>query len=237
MFRARAAFRLATIVLALLACLPLHGLSRALGRRSAWPSRLLRVAAHLMGIRSTVKGWPLASHVLLVANHRSWLDILLLGGIAGTTFVSKAEVASWPIVGRLARLNRTLFVARSRRGETRGQADALAEALAAGQPVALFAEGTTHAGPGLLPFRPALFAAVAPAPPAVRVQPVLIDYGPATSAVAWGDEPIGRNALRLLGRPGTLPVRLHFLEPLPPGRDRKAIATAAKTAIEAAMRA
>ena len=189
-------------------------------------------------MRSEIVGRPLRSHVLFVANHLSWLDILLLAGATGSAFVSKAEVARYPLIGWLARLNRTIFVARAERGAVRGQVDAVRSTLATGQPVALFPEGTTAGGDEVLPFRASLFASLYPPSPDIRVQPVAIDYGKAASDIAWvGDEPAKANALRILRRKGHVPVRLYFLEPVDPASipDRKLLADAARSEIVAAL--
>ncbi|MBU3079150.1 lysophospholipid acyltransferase family protein [Sphingomonas quercus] len=233
--KVRAAARIALIGLALAACLPAHYLARAATGRSRWPRRFLGLAARASGVRLTVSGTPLDGPILLVANHRSWLDILTLAGASGCIFVSKAEVRRWAVVGWLAGLNDTLFVERTRRGAVRGQADALRGALEAGRTVALFPEGTTNEADGLLPFRASLFASVLPPPPQVRVQPVRIDYGGAAADLVWPDEEdmLG-NALRILGRRGTIAARLSFLDPIDPAAfdDRKALAATAQAALE-----
>jgi 1-acyl-sn-glycerol-3-phosphate acyltransferase len=183
-------------------------------------------------------GRPLRSNVLLVSNHVSWLDIMCIAGTTGAAFVSKEEVARWPVVGWLATLNETIFVARTERSAVRGQAGALREAVESSRPVALFPEGTTSGGAAVLPFRASLLAALFPAPPALRVQPIAIDYGTAAAEIAWvGDEPAGSNTKRILGRRGVFPVTLRFLDPLDPAMfpDRKALATAARDAIVAAL--
>ncbi len=176
--------------------------------------------------------------MLFVANHTSWLDILVLAGASGTAFVSKDDVARWPAIGWLASLNHTIFIARAARGQVRAQADTLAAALARGQPVALFPEGTTGDGATLLPFRAALFAAVAPPPAGISVQPVLIDYGSAATDIAWADpEGAADNALRIFGRRGRIAATVRFLAPLDPAQlgDRKSIAAASRGAIERAL--
>ncbi len=232
------AFRVCGLFLALLACLPLHYLWKMARAPSPWPRLYLGRAARITGMRAEIVGRPLRSHVLFVANHLSWLDILLLAGATGTAFVSKAEVAHYPLIGWLARLNRTIFVARAERGSVRGQVDAVRSTLATGQPVALFPEGTTAGGDEVLPFRASLFASLYPPIPGIRVQPVAIDYGKAASDIAWvGDEPAKANALRILRRKGHVPVRLHFLEPVDPASipDRKLLADAARSEIVAAL--
>ena len=230
--------RLFLIAAAILVLVPLHYLWRLFRRRSPWPRRFLFWVAWVSGMRVRTRGTPRRTHVLYAANHLSWLDIMTLAGATGTAFVSKAEVARWPVVGWLAGLNDTVYVDRAQRGAVRGQAEALRSALAGGRPVALFPEGGTEGGTSILPFRASLFASLFPPLAGVMVQPVAIDYGPAGAEIAWtGDEPAGANGRRILSRRGTVPVTLHFLEPLDPAAfgDRKALAAAAQAAVEAAL--
>ncbi|HYG46748.1 MAG TPA: lysophospholipid acyltransferase family protein [Allosphingosinicella sp.] len=233
----RLTLRALAIVAALLVCLPLHYLWRLARRPSPWPRRFLGMVARAAGMRVRVVGVPLKRDVLFLANHLSWLDILVLAGASGTAFVSKAEVAEVPVVGWLAGLNNTVFVARSERSGVRGQADALRRALASGQPVALFPEGTTDGGPEILPFRASLLASLFPPLPGVRVQPVALDYGAAANDLAWvGDEPGLDNVRKVLARRGTAEVTLHFLAPVDPASgDRKALARAARGEIVEAL--
>ena len=230
--------RVALIALGLLLCLPFHYAWRLFGARSPWPRLFLRWVGHVAGLRVTIRGVPLRRDVLFLANHVSWLDILLLGGSAGAAFVSKAEVRDWPLIGWLAGLNRTVYVERARRGDVRGQADALRDALCAGQPVALFPEGTTEGGHETLPFRASLLSSLFPALPGIRTQPVAIDYGDLVGEIAWvGNEDAGANAKRILSRRGNIPVTLSFLAPIDPDAlgDRKALAAAAQAEVEAAL--
>jgi 1-acyl-sn-glycerol-3-phosphate acyltransferase len=229
--------RVLAMVGALLLCLPLHYLWRLFGRTSPWPRRFLGWVARAAGMRVSVAGVPLERDVLFLANHLSWLDILVLAGASGTAFVAKAEVATTPVVGWLAGLNNTVFVARSERAGVRGQADALREALASGQPVALFPEGTTEGGPAILPFRASLLAALFPPLPGVRVQPVALDYGAAAHDLAWvGDEGGLANVRKVLTRRGSTPVTVQFLAPVDPrAGDRKALARAARDEIVEAL--
>ncbi len=228
------------ILLGLVVCVPLHYLSLLFLRRSQWPRRFLRWTAIAAGLEVAIAGRPLERSVLFVANHKSWIDILLLGGGAGAAFVSKEEVRRWPVIGWLARLNRTVFVARAERSGVRGQADALRNALATGQPVALFPEGTVSEGDEVLPFRPSLLASLYPPLPGVRVQPVAIDYGEAGADIAWVEgETIVANATRILSRRGAMPVRLSFLEPVDPqsAGDRKQLAAQSRAQIVEALAA
>ncbi|MBV9931721.1 MAG: 1-acyl-sn-glycerol-3-phosphate acyltransferase [Alphaproteobacteria bacterium] len=237
MSKARFLWRAGLIVLGLFVCVPLHYGSRLLGG-SRWPRRFLRWAAYASGMRVRSEGEPLHRHVLFLANHLSWLDILVLAGASGTAFVSKDDVARWPVVGWLARLNNTVFIARSSRAAVRHQADALREALARGQPVALFPEGTTEGGMDILPFRGSLLAALFPPLPGVQVQAVALDYGDAGHDIAWiGEESAPDNARRILSRKGSVPVTVRFLARIDPGAagDRKVLAERARVEIVEAL--
>lgn len=179
-------------------------------------------------------GEPAGPHTLLIANHSSWLDIMVLAGATGCAFVSKSELGH-PLIHWLADQNHTLYIRREDRRGAREQATAIAGKLQGQHPVALFPEGTTGPGDELLPFRPTLLAAVTPTPPGIAVRPVAIDYGPATSEVGWHEESGKDNVLRILGRRRAIPVTVRLLDPLAPTGDRKALAAAAREAIAAAL--
>lgn len=234
----RLTLRLALIAAGLTAFLPLHYLWKLFERPSPWPRMFLGWVGWSAGMRVRVEGEPLRRHVLFLANHLSWLDIMLIAGASGAAFVSKEEVGHWPVVGWLAGLNDTIYVARAQRGAVREQADTLRKALASGRPVALFPEGTTEGGAEVLPFRASLLASLFPPLPGVMVQPVAVDYGAAARDIAWtGEETAAENGKRVLSRKGSAPVTIHFLEPLDPAgfRDRKALAEAARNAVVAAL--
>jgi 1-acyl-sn-glycerol-3-phosphate acyltransferase len=236
----RLTLRVAAIVAALIVCVPLHYGWKLFGRRSPWPRRFLGFVGRAAGMRARIVGTPLKSHVLFLANHLSWLDIMLIAGASGAAFVSKDDVARWPVIGWLSRLNSTVFIARTERKAVRGQADALRAALATGQPVALFPEGTTDGGTETLPFRASLLASLFPPLPHLKVQPVAIDYGESGKDIAWvGKEGAGANARRVLARRGTNEVMLHFLAPIDPASlpDRKALADRSRAEIVAALAA
>ncbi len=230
--------RVAAMVAGLLVCLFLHGLWRLFRRQSPWPRRFLWWVGRSAGLRVRVEGRPLDGDVLFVSNHVTWLDILVLGGATGAAFVSRDDVEKWPVIGPLAALNDTLYVARENKRQVHGQADILRKTLASGRAVALFPEGTTEGGHVVLPFRPSLFSALFPALSEVKVQPAAIDYGPAAAEIAWvGEEPAGANAKRVLSRKGTISVVLRFLEPVDPHEagDRKTLAARARSEVVAAL--
>jgi lyso-ornithine lipid O-acyltransferase len=234
----RLIFRIAAIALGLLVCVPLHYLWRASRHRSPWPRRFLFWVGYSAGLRTRIVGEPLRRHVLFVSNHLSWLDIMAIAGATGAAFVSKEEVGRWPVIGWLARLNNTVFVARAERGAVKDQAGALRDALASGQPVALFPEGTTAGGTDVLPFRASLLASLFPPLDGVVVQPVALDYDPSAHEIAWLDgEEAGPNARRLLSRRGTIPLTIRFLPPVDPREagDRKQLASRSRAEILEAL--
>lgn len=234
----RMALRVAAIAAGLIALLPLHYAWKLFGARSIWPQIFLRYAGRCAGLRVRVEGSALNTAVLFASNHVSWLDILAIGGAVPAIFVSRDDVGTWPLVGWLAGLNDTLYVARHARREVHGQADQIRRALGEGRAVALFPEGTTEGGDQVLPFRPSLFASLFPPLPGVVAQPVAIDYGALAAEIAWiGDEGAGANARRVMARRGTIPVTLRFLAPVAPDRagDRKAVALRARDAVVAAL--
>jgi 1-acyl-sn-glycerol-3-phosphate acyltransferase len=230
----RAALRVAGLVLLFLTCLLPHLIAKAVTRHSPWPRRFLGTAAAIVGARVRFAGEPLRPHTLLIANHLSWVDILVLGGATGCAFVAKDSLGH-PFIHWLADQNHTLYVHRSRRSASADQASAIAAALDQPQPLALFPEGTTGPGTHLLPFRSALLDAVAPAPPQVEVRPVAIDYGPAARDVGWYGESGKDNVLRVLGRKGTLETVVRVLPPLERSEDRKLLAHLARERIAAAL--
>lgn len=221
----------------LVLAIPVHLLFGLLGQSSPMPRCFLRIGGWIVGLRVIVNGTPLRSHVLYAANHVSWTDIFALGGTTGAAFVTKAEVADWPVAGWLARQNGSLFVERQRRGAVVAQGAALRNALADVRPVTLFAEGTTGDGVTLLPFRPSLFEALVPPPPGVLVQPVAVDYGLEAPDAAWvGAEPLATHAGRQLGRWRARTVTLRFGEPIDPhGLDRKTLASACQASVTALL--
>jgi len=173
-------------------------------------------------------------HTLLIANHTSWLDILILADATNCAFVSKDQLGH-PFIHWLADQNGTVYVKRTHVKGAKDQAVAVAESLVGDKPVAVFPEGTTGPGTHLLPFRSTLLEAANYAAKDVEVRPVAIDYGAARTDVGWWQESGKDNVLRLLGRRGTLAVTVHLLDPLDRAGDRKQLAHQAREAIAARL--
>jgi 1-acyl-sn-glycerol-3-phosphate acyltransferase len=196
------------------------------------PTLLHRYICAVMGVRRDVRGVSRGA-VLLVANHMSWLDIVVLSACRPTCFVGKSEIADWPLFGALARLQDTLFVDRARRIGAERDARDIARRLACGQSVTLFAEGTSSDGCGVLPFRSALFGVAREA--SVALQPVALAYlarnGERLDAQGrrdvawWGDKALAPHLIEILALK-SLDVRVEFGEPERPSpqENRKALA-------------
>jgi lyso-ornithine lipid O-acyltransferase len=203
-------------------------------RRSPWPQWFLGASAWIVGARVRLRGGRIARHTLLVSNHVSWLDILVLGGATNCAFVSKAELGH-PFIHWLADQNQTVYVKRSHVKGAKDQAIAIAKALEGPKPVVLFPEGTTGPGTHLLPFRSTLLEAANFAAKDVAIRPVVMDYGAAAAEIGWYIESGKDNVLRLLGRKGVLPVTVHVLPPLDRSGDRKQLTHEVREAIAAKL--
>jgi 1-acyl-sn-glycerol-3-phosphate acyltransferase len=118
-----------------------------------------RLLCNLIGIRVQVHGEPLSGGGLLLANHSSWLDIIILSGICPLAFVAKSEVNSWPLFGFLARLQNTIFVRRGEKRRTLTDRDTLRTRIKSGDTIVIFPEGTSSDGNRVLAFKSALLSA------------------------------------------------------------------------------
>lgn len=143
-------------------------------------SNYYRVLCSLLRIRVRVHGAPMRDRaVLYVSNHVSWADILVIGSVAPVAFVAKREVASWPLVGITAKIQRTVFVDRTRRHQAAEAVADIVKRLKDGVSVVLFAEGTSSDGNRVLSFRSALLGAVEEASAHagnMLIQPMSISY-------------------------------------------------------------
>ena len=204
-----------------------------------------RVVCALLRLKVTVKGDPaLGRPLLLLSNHSSWLDIVALSSVMPVSFIAKSEVGTWPIFGLFARLQRSVFVDRSRRMTTRDAHHAVSKRLKDGDAMVLFAEGTTSDGHRVLSFRSSLVGAAGDLLGGAQssIQPVAITYTRRTGlpihrserpCIAWyGDmELVPHFKGILLG--GPIEVTISFCDPLTGevARDRKSATRAAEQAI------
>ena len=127
----------------------------ALTARAAWLQTHARRVMRVFGAQTQAFG-PIPPSGLLVCNHLSYLDILVLASLTPAVFVAKCEVKSWPVFGWFARLAGTLFVDRGRRAHVGQVTNEMQTALNQGAVVILFPEGTSSGGDTVLPFKSSL---------------------------------------------------------------------------------
>lgn len=220
----KASFKLTKIALSILPVMATQAILRKTSPRLArkFPYTYYRWLNKTMTARITVSGEPVKDQAcLLISNHASWQDILLLGGTLPISFVAKSDVADWPVVGTLAKLGGTLFIDRTRRQAAGATKNEMQTRLEDGGSLVLFPEGTTNDGNRILPFKSSLFGAsqmeIDGKP--VVVQPVSIAYQKVwgmpmcrerRTAFAWpGDIGFSEHLWRNL-KSGPLDVAIHF---------------------------
>jgi len=212
----------------------------ALRRASVRAARYARRAARVLGLRLTRDGRRLArpdGGVLVVANHLSWIDPLLMAAHHPSVFVTSVETGEDKVLGRLCALAGCVFMERRKRNGLRGECGRLADLLAAGD-VVVFPEATSSDGSRLLPFRPACFASALTA--GAPVQPATLRYTavdglPATGRrrdrVCWYGEMTFLPHLARLLAISRVEVELTYLAPLAASTCRKSLAVEAHAAI------
>ena len=211
-------FRLLFLVLVfipfMLVAIPLQWLINAL-RLPFWtvlPRVFHKLGCIFLGLRVRVIGEPATGRAtLLVSNHISWTDIVAIGSVADVTFVAKREVGEWFFVGMVARLQKTIFVDRTRRSDAGRTSREIAQHLASGNAVLLFAEGQSDIGTHVLPFRSALVGAAQHAmidagAKDVLIQPLTIAY------TRLQGLPVSRNERSLIAWIKSRSVRQNIVE-------------------------
>ncbi len=202
-------------------------------RIQAWALDLLALLA--IKVVATGKA-PQSGPLLLVANHISWLDIVLLLAGGPCRFVAKSEIQHWPLFGRLSRGVGTLFIARESPRDALRVVHHMADELRAGALLAIFPEGTTSDGHRLLPFHANLFQAAISAH--APIQPIALSFvdartGQLSLAPCYiDDDSLMRSVWRTLTAP-SLCATLNFGVPqLPKGRERRVLAADVRRDIE-----
>jgi lyso-ornithine lipid O-acyltransferase len=184
-----------------------------------------RWVCRILGFRLVMDGKPIDTEpALYIVNHTSYLDIEILGAALEASFIAKADVATWPWFGWLAKLQRTVFIRRNR-GEAMDHRNAIIQRFDRGERLILFPEGTSSDGGHVLPFKSSLFSVAdyhqGDVP--LAVQPVAVAYTRLDGIplgrsyrpfFAWyGDMELAPHLWALLGM-GVLTVELTFLPPV-----------------------
>ena len=180
---------------------------RSSRRRARWQALMLhrwaQIAAFILGLNIDASCNAPSAPFLLVSNHLSYVDVVVLASRLECLFVAKKDVESWRIIGALCRSVGTIFIDRSNRRDLARVNDGIAQALEDGRGVILFAEGTSTKGSSVLPFRSSLLEAAAirgfPVSYAAVSYRVLADDPPASLSVCWwGDMTFGSHFAELL---------------------------------------
>lgn len=205
-------------------------------RRQRWSRWFMARLSNALPFRVTVSGTLPSRPMLWVANHVSWTDIALLGMLAPLSFLSKAEVRTWPVAGWLALKAGTLFIRRGS-GDSRLLQKQMCSHLRQGNPLMIFPEGTTTDGRNLRTFHGRLLSSAIEAQ--VDIQPVAIAYlrdgKPDPIAPFIGDDDLLSHLRRLFANDQS-DVHIHLLAPIPSlGKERAALAFQAQQAVRAAL--
>jgi 1-acyl-sn-glycerol-3-phosphate acyltransferase len=193
--------------------------------RARWLQRACQRMLRVFHVRLRVHG-TIPTTGLLVCNHLSYLDIIVLGALAPAIFVAKLDVKRWPVLGWFARLASTLFIARGRRKDTARSAEQIEAKLRAGMLVVLFPEGTSTGGETVLPFKSSLLE-----PAARSNQPItaaflrysLSDSNVAEEVCYWKDMTLLPHLINLLGK-GAIRASVNFAKPPVVPTNRKELA-------------
>lgn len=165
---------------------------------------------------------------LVVANHRSIVDILVLLSRFGGSILAKAEMQSWPVIGPLATRAGTLYVDRANPTAGAAAIRSVSDALSAGRTVGVFPEGTTFAGDEVRPFMPGAFVAIT----RTRGEVVPVGLAYEDPAAEYFNEPFGAHAARLLAARRTR-VGVAVGAPIPVGdKNIRAVTAAAQEAVQ-----
>lgn len=154
-----------------------------------WNRRLLE----LLGITVRASGLPNDGATLFIANHVSWLDIPAIISVRPMRFVSKSDVRAWPVIGWLVACGGTLFIERRSRRDAQRVVHLLAQALQDGDQIAMFPEGTTSDGHGLLPFHANLLQSAIAAE--VPIQPISLRFSDASERISSAAAYVGEMTL------------------------------------------
>jgi 1-acyl-sn-glycerol-3-phosphate acyltransferase len=204
----------------------------------AWAQRMLEE----LGVGLEVRGiTPTAGPMMLVANHISWLDIVVLHAAHHCRFVSKSDVAHWPLIGRLAPAAGTMYIERESRRDALRVVHHMTEGLLEGDILAIFPEGTTSDGISMLPFHANLIQAAVSAH--APVQPVALRFTDAATGANSltpcyiGDDSLVGSLWRTVSGPRITAVVSYGEPEYCKGRDRRAWARDLRASVQALRQA
>lgn len=205
----------------------------------------------IFGIKVRIHGTlPLSEQTIILSNHLSYLDITVLGSFASAVFVSKDDVAKWPLFGFLASLQKTVFISRSRAGLEKAKND-IQERLQQNQNLILFPEGTSTRGISVYPFKSSLLSVLEKASPPPLIQPIAIKHNKLNGrpvktnqdrdAYAWhiDDDLEIHQHLWIMAKQRSFVIDVYILDPIEGAKisDRKVLAKLAEEKIRNSVEA
>jgi len=239
--RSRAVWRLMRVIAHLLSVAVI--MPRAFARanqtqRDALMQRWNADVLRLLGVQRMVHGELSSEAALFISNHVSWIDIMTINSVRANRFVSKKEVADWPIVGAMVTLVGTLYVDRSQRRDAQRVLREMTSSLQQARSIVVFPEGTTGPGPQLLHFHANLMQSAIDA--SAPVQPVVIRYADSQHAFSPAPVYVGDTSmlesLWWIACAEGLTVHVQVLPPrLPPHVDRRMLCEFVQQDIQQAL--
>jgi 1-acyl-sn-glycerol-3-phosphate acyltransferase len=215
---------------------PLAPRSTRLALRERWARNMLEG----IGVELRIEGAPIASGALILANHISWLDVLVIASLTPAMFVAKSEVRRWPAIGWLAARAETLFLRRASGRSLLAVKNRIAKLLLEGRSVALFPEATTTEGETVLPFRSGMLQAAVDGDRPVQAIALAYrdEHGGRSAAAAFVDGTSLWRSILAICAAGRVTVCVAIAAPLAPaGRTRKTLARQARGAVAAMLAA
>jgi lyso-ornithine lipid O-acyltransferase len=200
-------------------------------KKDALKALWLQWFSKIINLEISKQGDLLEQGTLLVSNHISWLDIIVIGQFFPAYFVAKNDISGWPVIGFLARQSGTIFIRRGDKRHIRTTAEKMVWLLKQNSNIIAFPEGTTTAGNKVLHFHSSLFqpALLTRSP----IQPVALHYlGAAKDQAPFiGDDGFIPHLMRILAM-DKIEVRLSFLNLIDStGKDRQSVSNEARDLI------
>lgn len=236
-FKAMAVGTWTTLLVALLAISWLPSLLRRQSgatlraRIRRWYSRLWgRAVVRVIGVRIAARGAPPPTGALIVSNHVSYLDIMVLSSLLPVVFVAKAGLRGWPYLGFVSAVGGTVYIDRSKKRDVLGALAGIDRALGRGDGVVVFPEATTSDGSSMLPFKPSLLATAAARGSPVHWLTITYRTPPGSPSARdrvcwWSDIAFPKHCAGLLAL-GSIDCTVQFGGAPLQSPDRKALATA-----------
>lgn len=206
-------------------------INKAKSKQDGLKTHWLKIFSAIMNLSIIRDGELPIDSALLVSNHISWLDIIVIGQYLPVYFVAKSDISSWPIIGYLSRQGGTIFIRRGNKKSIKATTEKMIWVLKQRSNIVAFPEGTTTSGNEVLGFHASLFQ------PALLtksvIQPLVIQYvGPAKEQAPFiGEEDFVRHLIKMLCL-DKIEVRLCFLPLIKSsGKDRHAVSMEAREKI------